>query len=58
VSDDKERQLRIELMTTQAERLRQEIRTDARKFAVQVVLAGAALLAVGIAIGRFILFHS
>jgi hypothetical protein len=27
------------------------------KFAVQAVLAGAALLAVGIAIGRFILFH-
>ena len=45
-------------MTTQIERLRQEIRTDARKFAVQFVLAVAAAVGVGIAIGRFWLFHS
>ena len=42
-------------MTTQIERLRQEIRLENRKFAVQLVLAISAALAVGIAIGRFAL---
>lgn len=45
-------------MTTQAERLRQEIKMEQRKFVVQVILASAALLATGVAIGRFWLFHS
>jgi hypothetical protein len=56
--DDEERQLRITLMTTQIERLRQEIRTDNRKFVIQLALAAAALLAAGVAIGRFVFFHS
>jgi hypothetical protein len=51
------RELRIDLMTIQIERLRQEIRTENRKFIVQVTIAAAALLGVGIAIGRFWLFH-
>jgi hypothetical protein len=56
--DDQERLLRIDLMTIQIERLRQEIRMENRKFAVQFVLAVAAALAAGIAIGRFVLFHA
>jgi len=45
-------------MTTQAERLRQEIKMENRKFLVQLLLASAALLAAGVAIGRFWLFHT
>ena len=56
--DDEERQLRITLMTTQIERLRQEIRTDARKFAVQLLIGVVAAVGVGVAIGRFWLFHT
>jgi hypothetical protein len=43
---------------TQIERLRQEIRMENRKFAVQIVLALVASLGVGVAIGRFWLFHT
>jgi hypothetical protein len=56
--DEAERQLRIDLMTIQIERLRQEIRMENRKFSVQLVLAIAAALVAGIAIGRFVLFHA
>lgn len=42
-------------MTIQIERLRQEIRLENRKFAVQLLLGISAALAVGIAIGRFVL---
>lgn len=45
-------------MTTQAERLRQEIKMENRKFMVQAILAIAAAVAAGVAIGRFWLFHS
>jgi hypothetical protein len=58
VSDDRERGLRIQLMETQIERLRQEIRLENRKFIVQIVLALAGALAAGVALGRFVLFHS
>lgn len=54
---DLENQLRVELMTTQVERLRQELRMEQRKFVVQALIAAAALLAAGIAIGRFVIFH-
>lgn len=56
--EDEERGLRIDLMTIQIERLRQEIRMENRKFFVQLVLAITAALGVGIAIGRFALFHT
>jgi hypothetical protein len=56
--DEEEQDLRITLMTTQIERLRQEIRMETRKFLVQLLLAFAATLAAGVAIGRFWLFHS
>jgi uncharacterized membrane protein len=45
----------MDLMTIQ---LRQELRMESRKFVVQALIAAAALLAVGIAIGRFVFFHS
>lgn len=45
-------------MTTQEERLRQEIRMENRKFLVQLLVGVAAALGVGVAIGRFWLFHS
>jgi hypothetical protein len=58
MSDDRERALRIRLMETQIERLRQEIRLENRKFVVQFALAVAGALAAGVALGRFVLFHS
>jgi hypothetical protein len=39
-------------------RLEQEIRMENRKFVVQALLAAAALLAAGVAIGRFVFFHT
>ena len=44
-------------MTIQIERLRQEIRMENRKFLVQFVLVLAAAFGVGVAVGRFWLFH-
>jgi hypothetical protein len=55
---DIENQLRAVLMTTQIERLRQEIRLEQRKFTIQALIAAAALLAAGVTIGRFLLFHT
>ena len=45
-------------MVIQIERLRQEIKMENHKFILQAVVAAAALLGVGIAIGRFWLFHA
>jgi hypothetical protein len=56
--DTREQELRIDLMTIQIERLRQEIKMENRKFILQIVVAGAALLGVGIAVGRFWLFRA
>jgi hypothetical protein len=56
--EDEERQLRITLMTTQIERIPQEIKTENRKFLVQLLIGTAAILGVGVAIGRFWLFHT
>jgi hypothetical protein len=55
MSEDRERELRIDLMAIQIERLRQEIRMENRKFLVQLVLASAGLVGAGIAIGHFLL---
>lgn len=52
-ADDEFLQLRKDLTMIQIERLRQEIRYESRKFAIQFVLAIAAALAAGVAIGRF-----
>lgn len=43
---------------TPAEQLRQEIRMETRKFVVQLLVGAAAILAAGVAIGRFWLFHT
>jgi hypothetical protein len=55
----------MELMTVQIDqgrvnidRMRQEIRTENRKFLVQLLLALAAAVAAGVAMGRFWLFHA
>ena len=53
--DSEERQLRKDLMAIQIERLRQELKMENRKFAVQFILAIVAALAAGVAIGRFLL---
>lgn len=45
-------------MTSQIERLRQEIKMENRKFLVQLLVGSAAILGVGVAIGRFWLFHT
>jgi len=57
VDDEEERELRIALMNTQIERLRQEMRMENRKFLVQLTIGLAAAVGVGIAIGRFFLGH-
>jgi hypothetical protein len=60
VTDEEERELRIELMTAQIEqarmnidKMRLEMKMENRKF----LLALAAALGAGVAIGRFWLFH-
>jgi hypothetical protein len=68
LTDEEERAehlLRMELMTVQIDqgrvnidRMRQEIRTENRKFLVQLLLALAAAVAAGVAMGRFWLFHA
>jgi hypothetical protein len=55
MSDDEERALRIELMTTQVERLRQEIKMENRKFLFQALGSLAAAMAAGAAIFGLIL---
>jgi hypothetical protein len=46
-----------DLMISQEERLRQEIKMENRKFLVQLLIGSAAILAAGVALGRFWLFH-
>jgi hypothetical protein len=53
--DEQEQQLRIDLMTIQIERLRQEIKMENRKFYVQFTLAVAAAFAAGVAFAHFVL---
>lgn len=43
-------------METYIERLRREIKTENRKFLVQLTIGIAAALSIGIAIGRFVRF--
>jgi hypothetical protein len=52
--EDEERQLRIDLMTIQIERLRQEIRMENRRFFVQAITASAAIFAAGGVVGGLI----
>jgi hypothetical protein len=56
--DDEERDLRIELMTVQIEKLRKEIRMESRKVAWQAVASIAAAFTAGAAIFGLILHLS
>lgn len=51
--NDEDKRLRSELMTTQIERLRQEIRMENRKFVLQIIITITAAVGTGIAIGHF-----
>ena len=44
-------------MTVNIEKMRTDLKWETRKFAVQLAIAAAALLAAGVAIGRFVVFH-
>lgn len=52
--NEREQQLRIDLMTIQIERLRQELKMENRKFLLATITASAALLGAGAAIGAFV----
>lgn len=47
-----------EKLRSETDRFRQEIRMENRKFVVQLVLALSAAIGVGVALGRFWLFHA
>lgn len=47
-----------EKLRSETDRFRQEIRMETRKFMLQLVLALSAALGVGVALGRFWLFHT
>ena len=47
-----------EKLRSETDRCRQEIRMETRKFMLQLVLALSAALGVGVALGRFWLFHT
>jgi hypothetical protein len=55
--DQEEQDLRIDQMTINIEKLRAGMRWETRKFAVLVAIAYAVVLAAGVAIGRFVVFH-
>lgn len=50
--------LQIEQNRAATERLRQEIKMESRKFLVQLLIGLTTAVGVGVAIGRFWLFHS
>jgi hypothetical protein len=50
-------QMHTDIQLKQAQ-LRQEMRTENRKFLLQIVLALITALGIGIALGRFWLFHT
>lgn len=54
--DQEEQDLRIDQMTINIEKLRSDMRWEARKFLLQAVLASAGLLAAGAALAT-LAFH-
>jgi hypothetical protein len=52
-AEDEERALRMEQMTVNIEKMRSDMKWEARKFAVSAVLATAAAVGAGIAIGSY-----
>jgi hypothetical protein len=53
-TDDEERQLRIDQMTVNIEKMRADMRWEARKFAISAIVAAAALIGAGVAIGNYV----
>jgi hypothetical protein len=51
--EDEEQQLRIDQMTINIEKMQSDMRWEARKFAVSAIVAAAALLVAGVAIGNY-----
>jgi hypothetical protein len=49
--------LRIDQMTVNIEKMRMEMKMEARKFLIQALFAAAACVGAGVALGRFLLFH-
>jgi hypothetical protein len=56
-AEDKERELRIDQMTINIEKMRSDMRWETRKFLVSAILATAAAIGVGVAIGNLIWNH-
>jgi hypothetical protein len=55
--DQEEQDIRIDQMTINIEKMRSDMKWESRKFITQIVVAFAAVLAAGVAIGRFVVFH-
>ena len=56
-AEDQERELRIDQMTVNIEKMRSDMRWEARKFLVSAILATAAAVGAGVAIGNLIWNH-
>jgi hypothetical protein len=54
---EKEQQLRIQVMETQIERMKQEMKYESRKFLIQFLTSLSAAFGAGILAARFLLFH-
>jgi hypothetical protein len=52
--DELEQQLRIDQMTINIEKIKHDMKWDARRFAVQIILALAAAVAAGVALGKLL----
>ena len=52
--DELEQDLRIEQMTINIEKMRADMKWEARKFTISAILAAAALVGAGVALGRFL----
>jgi hypothetical protein len=52
--DQEEQDLRIEQMTINIEKMRADMKWETRKFAIQAIVAGAALLGAGVALGTYL----
>jgi hypothetical protein len=55
--DQEEQDLRIDQMTINIEKMRTDMKWEARKFAISAVLAAAAAVGAGVAIGNAIWAH-
>jgi hypothetical protein len=53
-TDDEERQLRIDQMTVNIEKMRADMKWEARKFLLQAMVAAAALVGAGAALGNYL----